>query len=262
MKFVSCIEKDSMVHALDPRTKIVLVGAISILALIFNHPLIMFCLFCSVLLLSFIGKVGRDLLARILPMIPVAITAFILWTLFFTFSSSGEILFRYSFITVYRASFLYAIAMAFRVLTVLGAPLLFFLTTTFSEVTVALVKIKIPYIAAFVLALSLRFVDYGLDKMNEIKDAQASRGLKLETKSMIENPRNIIALFRPLAEKFMTFQQYLAMSMDLRSFGASSSRTFYIDFKMKKGDYLTFSLILALLCAAIIVSIKGFGKIG
>jgi energy-coupling factor transport system permease protein len=194
-------------------------------------------------------------------MIPVTILAFILWTFFFRVSSSEEILFQVSFITIYQTSTLYAIAMVFRVLTVLGAPLLFFTTTTFSELTLALVKLKIPYVIAFTLALSLRFVDYGLDQMDTIKDAQVSRGLKLKTRTMIENPQNIIALFGPLAEKFMGFQQYLAMSMDLRSFAASPRRTFYIDFSMNKYDYLIIMLAVTLFLAGVLLRIEGFGGI-
>jgi energy-coupling factor transport system permease protein len=261
MKFVSYIEKDSIIHRLDPRTKIAVVIVISLLSLFFNHPLIMFMLFCSVLLLSLVAKIGRQFLMRILPMTPVAVMAFILWTFFFQVSGSKVILFQFSFITVYQNSVLYAIAMVFRVLTVLGAPLLFFTTTTFSELTLALVKLKIPYVVAFTLALSLRFVDYGLGQMNTIKDAQASRGLKLKTKTMIENPQNIIALFGPLAEKFMGFQQYLAMSMDMRSFAASPKRTFYINFSMNNYDYLITALAAVLLLAGVLLKFNGFGGI-
>ena len=261
MKFVSYVEKDSLIHRLDPRTKIAIVIVISLLSLMFNDPLVTFVLFCSVASLSLVGKIGREFLTRILPMTPVAIVAFLLWTFFFEISSSKEVLFQISFITIYKTSFLYATAMVFRVLTVLGAPLLFFTTTTFSELTLALVKLKVPYVVAFIVASSLRFVDYGLDQMTTIKDAQVSRGLKLKTKTMIENPQNIIALFGPLAEKFMTFQQYLAMSMDLRSFGASSKRTFYIDFSMKKFDYLILVLTFALFFVGILLKLEGFGGI-
>lgn len=261
MKFVTYIKRDSVIHRLDPRAKITMAGVISLLALIFNHPLIMLTLLFSVLLLSLIAKVGKEFWSRMLPMTPVAVMAFILWTVFFKISDSEEILFHYGFITVGQTSFLYAIAMALRVLTVLSAPLLFFITTTFSELTLALVKLKVPYVIAFIIALSLRFVDYGLDKMNTIKDAQASRGLKLKTKTMIEKPQNIIALFRPLAEKFMTFQQYLAMSMDLRAFGALPNRTFYTDFRMKKQDYSILILTLAFFSMGLLLRLKGLGII-
>jgi len=264
MKLVEYVKRDSMIHRLDPRVKIASGVVVSLLALTFNHPLIMMLLFFSVVLLSFMAKIQKEFLSRMSPMVPVAVSAFILWTLFFRFSESRTVqgvLFHYGFITIDRISILYAIAMSFRVLTILGVPLLFFATTTFYALTLALVRLRIPYIAAFIVALSLRFIDYGLEEMNVIKDAQVSRGLKLKTRTMIERPQNIIALLKPLMERFMRFQEYLAISMDLRAFGALPTRTFYFELRMRKQDYAILIVLVAIFLAGFLLRLEGLGTI-
>ncbi|MHA1859758.1 MAG: energy-coupling factor transporter transmembrane component T family protein [Candidatus Asgardarchaeia archaeon] len=264
MKLVGYVKRDSIVHRLDPRVKIVVVGVLSLIALMFNHPLIMVTLFTLLVILSLIAKVQREFLTRILPMTPVAVSAFILWTIFFKFSDPkvGEgTLFHYWLITIDRLSLMYAIAMSFRVLTILGVPILFFTTTTFNALSLALVKLKVKYIIAFTVALSLRFIDYGLEEMNTIKEAQVSRGLKLRTKTMIERPQNIISLLKPLMERFIRFQEYLAISMDLRAFGAMPTRTFYLEMKMKPLDYLILIATIALFTISVTLRLKGWGNI-
>lgn len=264
MKVVGYVKKDSIVHRLDPRVKIFISIITSLIALTFNHPLITVTLFLSIVLLSFVAKVQKEFLRRMLPMLPVALSAFILWTLFFRFSTQEtlqDILFKYGSITIDRTSILYAIAMSFRVLTVLGIPLVFFATTTFNALSLTLVKLKVPYTVAFIISLSLRFIDYGLEEMNIIKDAQVSRGLRLKTRAMIERPQNIIVLLKPLMEKFMSFQEYLAISMDLRAFGAMPTRTFCIEIKMRLQDYLVLAAALVIFLASIYLRLRGLGTI-
>ena len=129
------------------------------------------------------------------------------------------------------------------------------------NLSLALVKLKVPYLAAFIVALSLRFMDYGLEEMNVIRDAQVSRGLRLKTRTMIERPQNIIMLFKPLMEKFMMFQQYLTLSMDLRAFGSMSTRTFYLELKMRKQDCLVLTLVFLTLLLGIYLRVGGLGTI-
>jgi len=264
MKLVGYIKKDSMIHSLDPRVKIGISIAVSALALIFNHPLIIAILFLSVVIMSLLAHIQKEFKSRMLPMMPIAVSAFLLWILFYRYvnpEGTHQIIFNYAFIIIDRTSILYAIAMSLRVLTLLSMPLLFFATTTFSSLSLALVKLKVPYLAAFIVALSLRFMDYGLEEMNVIRDAQVSRGLRLKTRTMIERPQNIIMLFKPLMEKFMMFQQYLTLSMDLRAFGSMSTRTFYLELKMRKQDCLVLTLVFLTLLLGIYLRVGGLGTI-
>ena len=262
MKLVGYVKRDSAIHRLDPRVKIAIVGVLSLVCLMFTNPVIMMALFLFLVILSAIARIVVVFLCRILPMIPVAASAFVLWTLFFNYSnpdSGARALFHYAFITVDQASVMYGAAMSFRVLTILGLPLLFFATTTFNALSLALVKLRLNYIIAFTVALSLRFIDYGLEEMSMIREAQVSRGLKLRTRTMIERPQNIISLLKPLMERFMRFQEYLAISMDLRAFGAMPTRTFYIESKMKIWDYLILAIMILFLLGSILLRLRGWG---
>jgi energy-coupling factor transport system permease protein len=260
------VDKKSFLHELDPRTKIALCGSIMIISLIFNHPLLMVSLFIFVLILSFVAKIHKEFLARIKALAGVVIFAFILWTLayrlsLFTSSASSKVFFVLGPIAIDELSLLYGISMPFRILILIGAPLLFFMTTTFNELILSFVKLKIPYLWAFTIGLSLRLITSVLDEAKTIKDAQVSRGLELEKGSLLKRIKNYIPIISPLISKVMGMEDQLAISMETKAFGSHKKRTFYKELRMKRRDLILTFLSLLLLFFCVWLRSNNFGII-
>lgn len=255
MSTVKYVDRKSIFHSLDPRTKIVLCTTIMVVSLIFNHPLFLAFTFVFVVTLSFIAKIHTEFLSRIRLLVAVVIFAFVLWTLAYRLSlfvphKEVKILLKLGPIIIDELSFLYGISMPFRVLVLIGTPLLLFMTTAFTDMTLALVKLRLPYTGAFTISLSLRLVTSIFNEAHTIRDAQLSRGLELEKGSLLQRIRNYIPIISPLVSKVMKMEDQLSISMETKAFGAYPKRTYYKDLKMTGLDI---TLIFSSICLFLIL---------
>jgi energy-coupling factor transport system permease protein len=109
-----------------------------------------------------------------------------------------------------------------RLLTLGTVFFLFFQTTSPGALSNALVKIGIPYPFAFVLTASMQFIPVLARRAANIRDAQRSRGILLDSRlGMI---RHLPALAGPLLIQAFKLADELAEAMEARGFGAPGRR--------------------------------------
>jgi energy-coupling factor transport system permease protein len=267
MKFAKFIEKNSFIHRLDPRSKIALCLAIIGSAFLFTHPFFMIGLFIFVLILSFIAKIWREFLSQTKLLFSVVIMAFVLWSLFYRWSlfatvSSSRIILQFGPISLDELGLLYGVTMPFRVLVLIGTPLLIFMTTPFSDLTAALVQLRVPYKVAFTLGLSLRFVPTISEEMETIRQAQMARGLELERGGIVKKARAYVPIFMPLIVRLLELADRMSSAMEVRAFGAYPKRTLYKVLSMKKRDYIVIAASFVFLLLSIWLRLHGIGLIG
>lgn len=266
MKFVSYIRRNSLLHNLDPRTKIFLCAAIIVLSFIFNHPLFLVGLFFVVIILSLIARIQDEFLFRVRLLIPLVIMAFVLWAFFYRWSlfghpESGDIFFKIGPIALDKVGLMYGISMPFRVLVMIGTPLLFLMTTTLNELVLALVKLRFPYKLAFTLGLSARLVPYLGNEFLTIKEAQTARGLELDRGNLLKRVKSYIPVLTPLTFKALEFSDQMAIAMETKAFTANEKRTFYKEIKMGRVDCLIIIISILALIFAIVLRLSGIGVI-
>lgn len=266
MKLVEYIDTQSVFHKLDPRTKMIICGAIMVLSLVFSSPFFLFALFIAVVSLSFVAKIHRDFLSRTKMLASVVVMAFILWTLFYRWSlfayyPKSEVLFKLGPITVDKLGLMYGISMPFRVLVLIGAPLLFFMTTTFNEVVLSLVKLGVPYKWAFGVGLSYRLIPSFAEEWEKTKEAQISRGLELDKGGLLKRTRNYVPIIMPIVFKSLDMADQLAISMDIKAFGVYDRRTYFRNLKLGKVDYTLIALFGILFAMSIWLRLNGMGVI-
>jgi energy-coupling factor transport system permease protein len=102
---------------------------------------------------------------------------------------------------------------------------LFFQTTSPEVLSNALIKMGIPYPFAFVLSTSMQFVHVLVRRAANIRDAQRSRGISLD--SALGWLRNFPALAGPLLIQAFKLADELAEAMEARGFGAPGRRFRY-----------------------------------
>jgi len=267
MKFAKYIERDSIVHRLDPRSKIALCLAIIGAAFSFTYPLFMMGLFIFVLILSFVAKIWREFMSQTKLLFSVVIMAFVLWSLFYRWSlfaavTSSRVILQLGPISLDELGLLYGVTMPFRVLVLIGAPLLIFMTTTFSDLSTALFQLRVPYKVAFTLGLSVRFVPTISEEMEIIRQAQMARGLELERGGIVKKARAYVPIFVPLIVRLLELADRMSSAMEVRAFGAYPRRTFYKVLSMGRIDYVIVvsSFIFLLLC--VWLRLQGIGTIG
>ncbi len=123
----------------------------------------------------------------------------------------------------------------------------FFSTTSPEDLGNSLIKIGLPYSAAFVFSTALQFVPVIGRKAGSVLDAQRSRGIPLEPG--LSALRHYPAFLGPLLIQAFQLAEELAAAMEARGFGRPG-RTFYRDYRMKSIDWLavTCSLMLLMVC--------------
>jgi energy-coupling factor transport system permease protein len=131
------------------------------------------------------------------------------------------------------------IAAGLRLLTLGTVFFLFFQTTAPGALSNALVKIGIPYPFAFVLTASMQFIPVLARRAANIRDAQRSRGIPLDSRlGMI---RHLPALAGPLLIQAFKLADELAEAMEARGFGAPGRR-FRHEPNFRRMDWLVVAL--------------------
>lgn len=144
-----------------------------------------------------------------------------------------------------------AIIVGLRLTALLSAFFLFFQTTTPTELGNALVQSGIPYWFAFTLSASLQLVPVMSQTIQDIIDAQRSRGIPLEPGW--STLRYYPALLVPLLVRSFRLADELAEAMEVRGF-SRTKRTFRYQYRFHLTDWLV--LAGEALCIGIAVAMR------
>jgi energy-coupling factor transport system permease protein len=151
-----------------------------------------------------------------------------------------------SFFVIAWLSFDWATALSagLRLLTIGTIFFLFFQTTVPEDLSNALVKMGLPYAFAFVLSVSMEFVEVLARRAASIRDAQRARGLPLN--GGLSKIRYLRALIGPLLVQAFKLADELAEAMEARGFG-TPGRRFRYEPHFKLADWVVVILSVAAL---------------
>lgn len=223
---------NSLIHQLDPRTKIL--GSIVFMVLIFLvqglWPMVL--IGCLTLVLITLSKVPvRTVIAGLKPMVFILIFAFALNML--TIRSGNELI-RIASLTITDQGVFTALRMAARLaFLILDTTLLLTLTTTPIMVADALEnllsplkKIRFPaHEMAMMMSIALRFVPTLLEETDKIMKAQSSRGADYDTGGLISKARGLVSVLIPLFVSAFKRAEDLAVAMEARCYRGGEGRT-------------------------------------
>lgn len=252
------LDRDTLVHRLDPRTKILGLAAAFALTLAFNHPA--YVAGAAVLILS-AALLSRSLvnlwrLRAILALLFVF--SCILWSVMVRGPSE---LARLGPVALTRESVLYGVAVGLRLDAMVAAGLVFLSTTRVEEFTAGLRRMGLPLPVSFAFSLAFRFVPTFADSAYTIIQAQKSRGLDLESGGIVTRLRRHVPLLIPAVVGAVRNTDLLAMALESRGFGAGGQPTEYVELKMRWADWITSAAAAALVAAAIWWRVGGHGAV-
>jgi energy-coupling factor transport system permease protein len=141
------------------------------------------------------------------------------------------------------------------VATVSTIPILM-MTTPMTDMIIVLVeKLKIPFKYAFMFITALRFIPTFMEEMEQILQAQMSRGYHSDTKNPFKKLVIVIPLAIPLLVSSIKKTEKMAISMEVRGF-ASGPRSYYRKVVMKKADYSTLAALAFIVLASVVLSLS------
>jgi energy-coupling factor transport system permease protein len=150
--------------------------------------------------------------------------------------------------TVTQEQLFYQFTKLFKYLSVIPLGIIFVLTTNPSEFASSLNGVGVSYKICTALSLTLRYFPDVADDYNTIALAQQARGVEMSSKAkMTERLKRSASILIPLIMTTMDRIELISNAMDLRGYGKHRKRTWYARKPLKKADYISMAVSLAVL---------------
>ena len=184
----------------------------------------------------------------------IGLTALMIGVLQLLFVSAGTILFQFGPLTLTSAGVFRGIFYAGRFLSVILLSYLFVFTTSPNELAYALMQAGFPYRFGFTLVTALRLIPIFQEEITTVYQAQQVRGISFRVKNLRGLIQRLRAVLLPMLVSAMSKVDTLSVSMEGRSFGKHSTRTFYSRREMSRGDWAAGGFLLITLVTFILYS--------
>lgn len=250
-------DRSTVVHELDPRTKIIAFVILSGMLLVFNDPRYVVAV---VLLLFVLGALSRSL-------VNYARTKYLLLLLFLTsviawqFYIKGQVVARLGPITLTHQGILYGLSSGMRVASTVVLGTLFLSVTRIEELTVALVRLGIPHRIGFVISITARLVPLLTLTLGSIIQAQTARGLDITTRNPIQRVRRLFPVLVPFLVFSMRHASRLAMALEAKGFRPTGVRSYYWQPVMRHRDFVVIVSLVCLFACCVSLRIAGYGAV-
>lgn len=259
---LSYLERNSLVHKLIGTTKLIFFLTWSVAAMVTYDTRVLICMLIGSVVIFKISKVKFKDVSVVFGMALV----FLLMNNLFVYLFSPEygvglyesrtLLFtiagRY---TVTLQQLFYHLNMSMKVLCVVPVALLFIACTDPSEFAASLASIGVSYRVGYSVSLALRYIPDVQREYHNISQAQQARGIDLSGKDkFFTRLKNSIAILLPLVLSSLNRIETVSNAMELRGFGKNKKRTWYVQRKMKKADWMTLGLAVLILLLDFVIT--------
>ncbi|MGI6378341.1 energy-coupling factor transporter transmembrane protein EcfT [bacterium] len=247
------IPYDSIIHRLDPRTK--LLALIALLVAIFFKLSFWEYAFLIVVCLALIliSKVKfRSILQAFKPMWLMMLFLLIINVLVI---KRGDALFTIASFTCYSGAIFQTLQIIIRLALMISLTTILTSTTKPLDLTYAIEWFLSPlrvlrfptHEIAMTISLALRFIPTLFEETQKLIKAQASRGVDLQSGKLKEKIGGLVSLIVPLFVSAFQKSEELADAMEARGYNPGAKRTRY-----RKLDFAIRDLVGLLVCALIV----------
>ena len=251
---------DTIVHKLDPRTKILLI-IIYIIALFNADSFLSYgiVLLITVLCMA-ISHIGPEHIFNGLKPMVIIIVLTAGLNMFYTKGTAVVEGWIITYEGIYRA-----IKMVLRILLLITGT--FMLTYTTSPIALTdgleilcnpLKKIKVPvHEMTMMMSMALRFIPTLISETDKIMSAQKARGADFETGGLVKRAKALIPILVPLFVSAFRRADELAVAMECRCYHGGEGRTRMKVLKFERRDII--ALILGIIFAFVVIFFKSWG---
>lgn len=137
----------------------------------------------------------------------------------------------------------FSVVIGLRMAMMTGVFILLLATTRIQDLTASLVRqLHVPYQYAFMITSSLRFIPDLLAEIKAVQEAQACRGYSGKG-SILRRLKNYLTIVQPLVLRSVARSETMAMSLELRGFGASRAGGYGTSIALGGRDYLALATL-------------------
>lgn len=252
------VPAESLVHRLDPRSKLIIIFLFVCVIFLANNFLTYVLIGIYTFLMLGLSRIPvRFLYAGLKP---------VLWLVLFTlllqvfFTKEGSLLYELGPIKIYEEGVRQGIFISMRFFFLILMTSLLTLTTTPIEITDGLEtllnplkKVRFPvHEMALMMSISLRFIPTLMQETDKIMKAQIARGVDFSSGPVKERIKAVIPLLIPLFVSSFKRAEELAIAMEARGYRGGEGRTKYRLLSWKFADTLQL-IILAVVTILLIL---------
>ena len=230
---------NSFLHKLDPRAKLLVMLTFFVYALMFlTNPALLGVVFLFVLVYAAMGRSLIFVWRSAGVLITIFTVTVIVWLL--TMRGPTKIVLWFSMEGLLRG-----ISGGFSLIIIIITSIVFVSTTKVEEITLACMRLGLPYRGAFAMSTAIRMIPLIAGTAETILQAQKSRGLDVDTGSFMQKLKKYVPLLVPTIVSVIRGTSVFAMALESKGFGYSEKRVSYLTISYKARDYV-FSFILLL----------------
>ncbi len=251
---------DSVIHKLDPRTK--LFATLLFIISVFSFDGIVGFIVMTAFLFGVIAlsKVPLSFMLRGLKAIMILLVIAGLFNLFLT---PGQVLWSIWKIHVTREGLRNAVLMTIRMVYLIMGSSVMTLTTTPNQLTDGLEKalkplqkINVPvHEIAMMMSIAFRFIPILIEETDKIMKAQMARGADFETGGLVKKAKNMVPLLVPLFVSAFRRANDLALAMEARCYVGGEGRTKMIPLVYHKVDRLAYVVVIAYFVLLMVIKV-------
>ncbi len=257
-------QADSLLHKLDPRTK--LVGTLTFIISLFLAKNVTAYAVATVFLVLMIGlsRVPISFIVKGMRAVVMIMMITVLFNLFLTPGITAVKIWRFQITYEGIRSAAY---MAIRLTYLILGSSLMTLTTTPNNLTDGMESLmkplrvfKVPvHEIAMMMSIALRFIPILLEETDKIMKAQQARGADFESGGLIKRAKNLVPLLVPLFVSAFRRANDLAMAMEARCYHGGEGRTKMKPLIYRKRDGAAYAVLVIYL--ALIVTAQKLGPL-
>jgi energy-coupling factor transport system permease protein len=259
---------DSLVHRLDPRTKLSIFLFLTLAATFsLSYTANLVLLLVTLGLVLFSGIPLNYIFSGLKPALPIIIILAVLQLLFYgdaytPYGMPNQTLFRWGWIHITTGSVQLVIVSMLRFVELLFLTSLLTNTTTLTDLTHGMEAMLRPFSRiglpshelSLVATVALRFVPLLAEQLEIIMKAQASRGASIAHQGklrFVTTARQVAALIVPLFVDAFRRAEDLILAMQARCYVGGRGRSSFIHLKFARIDYVAYAA--GLLFAAVML---------
>lgn len=248
------VERDSILHRLDPRPKFLAVVAIIFLAVSSEHPLLPAVLQAGALLGIWVAGAWSSLRRVRTILVAIFLVSLVVWT----FVSQGT---TPLLGPIELESVLFGLSTGLKLSATISASVVWLSTTRNEEITAGFIRMGLPYRVAFAFSSALRMVPTFVGAGTTIVQAQQSRGLDVEAGNVFTRMKKYLPLMVPVFAAALRSAQQMAMALEARGFGAQKERTSLLQLRLGPLDVVVTALAIAGMVAGVVIAVGGYGQL-
>jgi len=260
---VRYMPRDSLIHKLDPRVKMIAVILVVVTTLIFSDVTILFVLMLLTLALFRLSRLPVKLVFGYLKVFsPFFVLAIFLMGFTLGYSPSGRIVWSWGPLSLNTYGLEIGLILTLRLASIVSAAPLILMTISPDDLVIGLTSFrlpgtrwKLPYWFGFLVMATFRFIPIIQNELGMIMDAQKARARRDAEGNLVTRVKAVIPLLIPLVLNSFEYADQMSIAMETRAWGAPNERTSLTVLKMGERDYVFLLATLFLFGLAVLVRV-------